>query len=104
MLIKFESKIGGFTMFGDIAVMLLKLMGHSGTVPGAILSADIPAALAQLRSGLHAQPEVPETDEPDGEVQHDEKPQPAVSIHKRAVPLIDLLTRSAQAGSDVMWR
>jgi hypothetical protein len=103
MLVKFESKVGGFSMFGDIAVALLKLMGHSGTVPGAILSQDIPAALGQLRSALHAQPETPETDESDGEEKH-EKPEPRVSIHKRAVPLIDLLTRSAQAGSDVMWR
>jgi len=103
MLVRFESKVGGFSMFGDIAVTLLKLMGHSGTVPGAILTPDIPAALAQLRSALQAQPEAPETDESDGEEKH-EKPEPRVSIHKRAVPLIDLLTRSAQAGSDVMWR
>jgi len=103
MLVQFESKVGGFSMFGDIAVSLLKLMGHSGTVPGAILSQDIPAALAQLRSGLHAQPETPETDDADTEHEH-EKPEPRVSIHKRAVPLIDLLTRSAQAGSDGMWR
>ena len=100
MLVRFESKVGAFSMFGDIAVTLLKLMGHSGTVPGAILSQDIPAALGQLRSALHAQPETPETDESDGEEKHE----PRVSIHKRAVPLIDLLTRSAQVGSDVMWR
>jgi len=103
MLVRFESKIGGFTMFGDIAVALLKLMGHSGTVPGAILADDIPAALDRLRAGLHAQPEEPDSDEVPRDDQ-DEKPQPRVSIHKRAVPLIDLLTRSAQARSDVLWR
>jgi hypothetical protein len=32
------------TMFGDIALTLLKKMGHSANVPGAILAADIPAA------------------------------------------------------------
>ena len=26
------------TMFGDVAVRLLQLMGHSGTVPGALLA------------------------------------------------------------------
>ncbi|MCW5621238.1 MAG: DUF1840 domain-containing protein [Burkholderiales bacterium] len=102
MLVQFESKVGGFSMFGDVAISLLKLMGHSGTVPGAILAADIPAALTQLRAGLHAQPEEPEVDETDG--QTGEKPEPPVSIHRRAVPLVDLLTRSAQAGSDVIWR
>ena len=34
-------------MHGDAAVALLRAMGHSGTVPGAILAADLPAALAQ---------------------------------------------------------
>jgi len=33
-------------MFGDAAVRLLKLMGHSGTVPGALLAADVQTALA----------------------------------------------------------
>lgn len=103
MLVHFESKVGGFTMFGDIAVLLLKLMGHSGTIPGAILADDIPAALTQLKTGLHAQPNEPETEEQPRD-ERDEKPEPRVSIHKRAVPLIDLLVRSAQAGSDVLWR
>jgi len=40
------------TMFGDVAVRMLKLMGHSGTVPGALLAEDIPAALARLRSAM----------------------------------------------------
>ena len=32
------------TMFGDVAIRLLKMMGHSGTVPSALLAADVPAA------------------------------------------------------------
>ena len=36
-------------MHGDAAVALLRAMGHSGTVPGAILAADLPEALASLR-------------------------------------------------------
>ena len=103
MLIRFESKVGSFSMFGDVAVSLLKLMGHSGTVPGAILAAEIPAALTQLKAGLHATPEEPEPEDAPRD-ERKEKPEPPVSIHRRAVPLIDLLTRSAQAGSDVLWR
>jgi len=30
-------------MFGDVAVALIKLMGHGGTVPSALLAADVPA-------------------------------------------------------------
>ena len=45
MLVTFRSKAwGNVTMFGDVAETLLKMMGHTGTVPSALLAADIPAA------------------------------------------------------------
>ena len=40
MLIRFDSKAGRLEMFGDVAVHLLKMMGHSGTVPAAFLDVD----------------------------------------------------------------
>jgi hypothetical protein len=43
-------------MFGEVAVGLLKLMGQSGVLPGAILAADIPAAVQRLRSAVDKQP------------------------------------------------
>ena len=39
-------------MFGDIALQLLQLAGHSGTVPSAILAADLPDAIRRLEQGL----------------------------------------------------
>ena len=39
-------------MFGDVAIELLKMMGHSGTVPSAIVAKDVPAALACLKACL----------------------------------------------------
>ena len=51
MLVKFDSKVGGLTMFGDVAVTLLKATGNSGTVPGALLAKDIPPALQRLKAG-----------------------------------------------------
>jgi len=46
MLVTFRtSAYANITMFGDIAVTLLKMMGHSGTVPSAIRADDVPAAL-----------------------------------------------------------
>lgn len=96
MLIKFDSDAGSFTMNGDIAVQLLKAMGHSGTVPSAILAQDIPAALARLKSAVAGKAEPRNADEDDsGEVQ--------VSLGQRAFPLIDLLTRAAAKGAEVMW-
>ena len=40
------------TMFGDVAIRLLKMMGHSGTVPGALLAEDVPAALQRLEAAI----------------------------------------------------
>ena len=102
MLVRFESDVGGFTMFGDVAVQLLRMMGHSGTVPSALLAPDIPAAIERLQAALETQPPPPPpVDEVDA---RGEKREPPVSIRTRAVPLIDLLARAAKRGSDVTWR
>jgi hypothetical protein len=103
MLVSFDSKVGGFTMFGDVAVELLKMMGHSGTVPSAILAADIPAAVQRLRQALRNAPPPPPEPE-DANDSHGERKEPRVSIQTRAVPLIDLLERAAKRGADVTWR
>ena len=100
MLVKFDSEAGSFTMNGDIAVQLLNAMGHSGTVPSAILAADIPAALARLKAAVAAtpRPAIERMDKDDKE----RKEEP-VSLRQRAFPLIDLLTRAADRGAEVMW-
>lgn len=92
-------------MFGDDAVKLLKMMGHSGTVPSAILAKDIPAALARLSSALEGL-----SDGRDAQEHKNAGPEEAgkgeapVSLKRRAHPLIDLLTRAAQRDCDVTWR
>lgn len=46
MLVTFSTKVyADITMFGDIALVMLKMMGHSGTVPSAIRAEDVPVAL-----------------------------------------------------------
>ena len=84
------------TMFGDVAVSLLKKMGHSGTVPSAILAADVPAALSRLKAAIDAEksPTSPEDDWADDG---------AVSMARRALPLVELLTAAAKENRDVMW-
>jgi len=86
------------TMFGDVAVRLLKLMGHSGTVPGALLAEDIPAALARLEAAIEAEKQLPEPQAPEAE-----DDEPAVSLPHRALPLIELLKAAAKAECNVMW-
>ncbi len=99
MLVKFESEVGNLTMFGDVALRLLKLMGHSGTVPSALLAEDIPPALARLREGLErAGPERPAA------TGDDDAREPPVSLKRRAHPLIELLERAAREEVQVTWR
>jgi hypothetical protein len=96
MLVHFDSSVGAFTMQGDVAVALLKLMGHSGTVPSAVLAADIPAALARLRENLPHAPPPPAAGDEDDE-------RDVVPLQRRAVPLIALLENAARDGADVLW-
>src|SRR5215510_10143435 len=94
MLVKFDSRSGNLTMFGDVALQLLNLMGHSGTIPGAIRAFDIPAALARLQHGLDALP-------PGAPIEKEGLPQ--VSLHQRAYPFVQFLQRAAASGFDVLW-
>jgi hypothetical protein len=100
MLVTFTCKAyADITMFGDVAVHLLKLMGHSGTVPGALKAGDIPAALEHLQRGVESETKLEATDSSDTEDNDEEY----VSLRHRALPLIDLLKAAAQADTDVMW-
>lgn len=100
MLIRFDSKVGTFVMFGDVAQELIRMLGHSGTVPSALLAADIPQALQRLRAAVAALPPpepepIPAFGEP--------APEPKVSLRQRAWPLIELLERAAKKRCDVLW-
>ena len=100
MLVTFSCPAyANITMFGDVAVHLLKLMGHSGTVPGVLLADDVPAALARLAAAIEADEQLPEPREP-GVTEDDES---AVSLPHRALPLIDLLKAAAKEQCNVMW-
>jgi len=96
MLVKFRSDAGDMIMFGNVAVDLLKMMGQSGVLPGALLAADVPAALERLKRAVAAQPgrSADSTDEA-GET--------PVSLRQRAFPLIELLARCAEHRYDVIW-
>jgi hypothetical protein len=83
----------GITMFGDVALAMLKMMGHSATVPGAILAADVPVALSRLTAAIDAEKSSPPVADGSG-----------VSMALRGLPLINLLTAAAKADSNVMWK
>ena len=85
-------------MFGDVAVTLLKMMGQSGVLPGAIAPEDIPAALERLKKEVAAR-----AASPAGGSSSTGADEPRVSMRQRAFPLIDLLERAAQRRCHVIW-
>lgn len=104
MLVTFTCKAyADITMFGDVAVTLLKMMGHSATVPGAIRSEDVPAALDRLKRAIEAAKAEPARSPPRAAQDDDTEEQP-VSLANRALPLIELLTAAARENADVMWK
>ena len=101
MLVVFTSEAhGDFIMFGDVATRLLKMMGHSGTVPGALSADEVPAALVRLRQALESQ-----KGEPAEKTSRDDEndKEPPVTLGLRAFPLIEMLAAAAEAGCHVMW-
>lgn len=90
-------------MFGDVAVTLLKMAGHSGTVPSAMLAADIPSALASLEQKLAATGPEKESRQGVGPRGKGEDAPPPVGIRERAHPLIQMLSAAAEQKCDVMW-
>ncbi|HSD60393.1 MAG TPA: DUF1840 domain-containing protein [Burkholderiales bacterium] len=99
MLIKFDSKVGTLTMFGEPALQLIRMMGHSGTVPSAILAEDIPAALERLQRALETHVEPP----PTAKSADDEEDKNWVPLRRRAFPLVQLLQEATRAKAAVMW-
>ena len=98
MLLTFKSDAyADITMFGDVAQQLLKMMGHSGTVPSAMMSEDIPAALSRLNAAINAtKKSTPVKDMGTGEVR--------VSMSHRALPLINLFSAAAKQNKNVIWK
>jgi hypothetical protein len=97
MLVTFTTDAyADITLFGDVAFAMLKMMGHSATVPGAILAEDVPAALSRLTAAIDAEKASPPIEDKDAD-------EPVVSMAHRALPLIALLAAAAKAESDVMW-
>ena len=105
MLVTFSTKVSAdITMFGDVAQELLKLMGQTGVVPGALLAADIPPALERLKKGVQVVGARPSGNPPTPTGERDEdRAQPLVSLRQRAVPLIGLLEAAVAGKADVTW-
>lgn len=115
MLVTFRSTATeSIILFSDVAQSLLKLMGASGKIPGALNPEDVPGALSRLeravealREELHAQTAAPpavneDWSAEDADLDEEEK-EPPVDLPTRAVPLISLLKRAAAANAEIVW-
>lgn len=99
MIVTFKTKAyPDIIMFGKVAKRLLSLMGHSGTVPSALLTADIGAARSRLLAGLE------ESGDQVVKVEREEREgEPKVTLSQRALPLLELLAAAEREGDDVYW-
>ena len=82
--------------FNDVAKSLLSLMGHSGTVPGALKAEEVANALSNLQKGLGNKSSLSEQDD-------DDDNEPKIGLAKRAIPLISLLQAAIKKECDVLW-
>jgi hypothetical protein len=105
MFVKFASPAGAsFAMPRDVAVSLLKIMGASGGVPGALTAEDVPSALERLRRGIAES--TPSADQPvqnKNDRKNDDDQQPPISLATRAYPLLQLLMAAAKNNKHVLW-
>jgi hypothetical protein len=113
MLVTFRSSATeSITMFGDIAVQLLRLMGATGKVPGGMDAQEVSAALRKLEQEIdrlkvktNADTPARPADNEDSAADEDQdlKREPPIAIETRAVPLLSLLKRAAAANVPVVW-
>ena len=104
MILRFSTRFGQLTMHGEAAVALLRGMGHSGTVPGAIMAADLPDALQRLQRMLDSAGDTSvDAPPPEGDADDDAEREPAIRLRTRAVPLIDMMRTAIERNSDLMW-
>lgn len=100
MLVTFSTdSYADITMFGEVALTMLKMLGHSANIPGAILAEDVPAALNRLTAAVNTEKSTPivENEDAEADSQH-------VNLSTRALPLIRLFEAAAKSESDVMWK
>ncbi|STX29002.1 Domain of uncharacterised function (DUF1840) [Legionella beliardensis] len=98
MLVTFTCEsYGKLIFFGNVARHLIKLMGHSDNIPGAIKAEEVEQALNNLLAGLN------QTNK-NAPLPRDKEDEPPISLATRAVPLIDMLKSAQKHQSDIIWQ
>lgn len=93
MLVTFQCKAhANVVLFGDVALSLLTWMGHSRTIPGALLAKDVAAARGCLHKAMDQ-----------ARQQNTPVQEHNVSLVHRALPLLALLQAAEKEDCDVIW-
>lgn len=99
MLITFSTKTGPtVSYFESIAKTLIKRMGHSEVIPGAILASDLAGYLDKLSRAMQSEEEAKQNDEQDTDFIDE-----PVSLKQRAKPLMELMQAAIERGENLMW-
>ncbi|MEZ9761835.1 DUF1840 domain-containing protein [Vibrio splendidus] len=104
MLITFSCKAhASVTMFGEVGLQFIKMLGHSGTIPGAIDAFAVPQALNNLRAAIDAEQSKPIEQENANDESEEGVVEAPVNIGSRAFPLVELLKAAIKDECEVMW-
>ncbi|MDO4903955.1 MAG: DUF1840 domain-containing protein [Lautropia sp.] len=103
MLFEFRSRATGtVTMTHQNGKEILSIIGKSADSTGIITVAQIPGAIAALKTAAAHEKEPPPPSDRD-EDDDDTPREPFVSLKQRTLPLIELLERARAADVDVTW-
>lgn len=102
MPVTFKSKHSpDIVMLDNTALALLKILGHSGTVPGSIAAEDVAAALARLDDAAKQSPD--QVVESGARDDNDDDADDSVDLARRALPLRELLAHAVAGNNYVYW-
>lgn len=107
MIYKFKSKAASdVIMMGPNGDQVLRLLGREPAAKGIIEVADMPAAVATLRAAVEeeeARRQAATTEDEDADDAPRGGREGVVTLRQRVWPLIDMIERSQQAATDVVW-
>ena len=110
MLYKFKSKnAGDVIMLEPNGRKMLELIGKEAGPTGIILAEQMPAAVKALQDAIALEELHNKNHDQDHDQDHDEYHDEKVvkgdspGLRQRAMPIIDMLERNYNAGTDVTW-
>jgi len=104
MLYKFKSRAtADVIMLEPNGRQLVQIMGKTPGQGGIVTVEQIPGAIAAIEAAIAAEERQAQEAAQDGEDGSGENAAEAVSLRRRAAPLLDMLRRSAAEGREVTW-